>query len=65
MKCTDEDYPMNKTSGKSKRQTKLPSLKPMSLEEFYARNAQSQKDIKEGRVYSTKEVLKRLGIKRK
>lgn len=48
-----------------KAQRRHRSLKSMTLEEFFARNAQSQKDIKEGRVYSTKAVLKRFGIKRK
>lgn len=56
---------MSKTSAQKKKHIKTTPLKPMTLEEFYARNAQSQKDIKEGRVYSTKEVLKRLGIKSK
>ncbi len=35
------------------------SLKPMSLDEFYARNAQSQKEIKEGKLFTQEEVKKK------
>jgi len=39
-------------------------LKPMSLEEFYARNAQSQKEIKEGKLLTQEEVKKRFRIRK-
>lgn len=41
-----------------KAQKKQRSLKPMTMEEFRARIAQSEKDIKERRVYSNEEVKK-------
>lgn len=40
------------------------SLKPMSLREFYARNAQSQKEIKQGKLLTEEDVKKRFGIRK-
>ncbi len=39
-------------------------LTPFSLEAFYARNAQSQKEIKSGKLISHKEVKKRFAFKK-
>ena len=42
---------------------KKESVKPFTLEEFNARNNQSQKDIKQGKLVSHKVVKKKFAIK--
>lgn len=49
---------------REKTQKKLIPLKPMTQDEFYARNAQSQKDIREGKVFSQQEIKKRFGYQK-
>ncbi len=51
---------LNKTVSNSK-----PEITPFSLEAFYARNAQSQKEIKSGKLISHKDVKKRFAFKNK
>ena len=46
----------------SKKTTDL-ILKPFTEEEFYARNERSQKDIREGKLVSHKEVKARFSVK--
>ena len=42
---------------------KKESVKPFTLEEFYARNNQSQKEIKQGKLIAHKVVKKKFAIK--
>lgn len=42
---------------------KKEAIKPFALEEFYARNAQSQKEIKKGKLVEHKNVKAKYGIK--
>ncbi len=55
---------LNARPVQEKTPKKLTPLKPMTLDEFYARNAQSQKDIREGRVFSQREIKKRFGYQK-